>query len=66
MERNASLFNRRMKHELAKIGYKDASMIPLAKVTTRLLWLMTNHLERVMAFTPAGMLKARKLGHHKD
>jgi len=52
--------NLRVRRELRRIGYPDIDRLPFAAVTPRLLWLVTQHGERVMRRTPAGQLKARK------
>lgn len=53
-----SLLNRRMCHELRRLGYDgDVSVVPLASVSARLLVLMTDHHDRVMRSTPAGLLQ---------
>jgi len=52
--------NRRIRRELRRIGYPDVDRLPFAAVTPRLLWLVTQHGDRVMRRTPAGRLKARK------
>lgn len=52
--------NRRMRKELRILGYKDVSLIPLDKVSLKLLYLMTCHFDRVMKATAAGKQKLRR------
>lgn len=57
--------NSRVKRELRRIGYAPVAgafpeRMKFADVTPRLLYLLTDHGDRVDRRTPAGRLKARK------
>lgn len=48
--------NRRRRRELRRIGYANVSIIPLDKLTEKLLYLMTSHFDRVYRRTSVGQL----------
>jgi hypothetical protein len=54
-----------MKKELCRIGYKNLAIIPFSDVTTKLLYLMTSQHDRVMAKSPAEIVKNLKRGVEK-
>ncbi len=55
---NPFALNRRLRREMAKIGYRNITRIPLADCSAKLVHIMTDHHGRVMRNTPAGRLKA--------
>jgi hypothetical protein len=58
-KRNTALSNKRIKHELAKLGY-TLDNIPPSINSPRLNWLLNNQLQRVMVNTPVGRRKSHE------
>jgi hypothetical protein len=54
-----SAINRRIRREVARLGYAALPIVSLDAASPKLLYLLEDQNRRVMARTPSGILKAR-------